>query len=117
MVCSGPAPGHARRNPEPPTERRSTAMRPLRIVLWVGGLVALAAGAGRADAAWNNVFQVCCLGCKSSPPVTANYIAAYPTVTAAFPADPGCCPQPCPQPCPQQVCETRYVQRTYYQPE
>src|SRR5579884_3969680 len=93
-------------------------MKPLRIVLWVGGLVALAAGAGRADAAWNNVFQVCCLGCKSAPPATSNYIAAYPaypTTTSAYPSDPGC-PQPCPpQPC--QVCETRYVQRTYYQQE
>jgi hypothetical protein len=82
-------------------------MRPVRIVLWVGGLVAFAAGAGRADAAWNNAFQVCCLGCKSAPS-TANYVAAYPS-------DP-CCPQPCPPP-PCQVCETRYVQRTYYCPE
>jgi hypothetical protein len=97
-------------------------MRPLRFVLWVGGLVALATGAGRADAAWNNVFQVCCLGCKSAPPATSNY-AAY---MAAYPADTGCCPQPCPQPCPppcppppcpQRVCETRYEQRTYYAPE
>jgi hypothetical protein len=82
-------------------------MRPLRIVLWVGGLVALATGAGRADAAWNNVFQVCCHNCGSAP-TTSGFVAAY--------ADP-CCPQPCPQPCPQQVCETRYVQRTYYCPE
>src|SRR5262245_2360897 len=87
-------------------------MRPLRIVLWVGGFVALAAG-GRADAAWNNVFQVCCLGCKSAPPTTSNYTAAYP----AFPVAEAACPQPCPQPCPQQVCETRMVQKTYYQAE
>ncbi len=98
-------------------------MRPLRIVLWVGGLVALATGAGRADAAWNNVFQVCCLGCKSAPPATSNYTAAYPAYPsysqymAAYPADAGSCPQPCPQPCPQRVCETRYEQRTYYAPE
>jgi hypothetical protein len=85
-------------------------MRPLRIAVWVGGLVALAAGAGRAPAAWNNVFQVCCNHCGSAPPATSNY-------TAAFASGDACCPQPCPQPCPQQVCETRYVQRTYYQPE
>ncbi len=94
-------------------------MRPWRFILWVGGLAALATGADRADAAWNNVFQVCCLGCKSAPPATSNYYAAYPaypTYTAAYPADPGC-PQPCPQPCPQRVCETRYEQRTYYAPE
>jgi hypothetical protein len=102
-------------------------MRPLRIVLWVGGLAALVTGVGPADAAWNNVFQVCCLGCKSAPPATSNYFAAYPSYSAymaAYPSDGGaccpqpCCPQPCcPQPCPQQVCETRYVQRTYYQAE
>jgi hypothetical protein len=80
-------------------------MRPLRIVLWAGAVVAVAAGGGRAGAAWNNVFQVCCHNCGSAPPVTSNFAAADP-----------CCPQPCPQPCPQQVCETRYVQRTYYQP-
>lgn len=87
-------------------------MRPLRIATWVGGLVALAAGADPAPAAWNNVFQVCCHGCKSAPSAS-NYTAAYP----AYPAADPCCPQPCPQPCPQQVCETRYVQKTYYQPE
>ena len=62
-------------------------MRPLRFVLWVGGLVALATGADRAEAAWNNVFQVCCLGCKSHPPATSNYYAAYPAyagTTAAY---------------------------------
>jgi hypothetical protein len=83
-------------------------MRPLRTVLWAGAVVVFAAAAGRADAAWNNVFQVCCQHCGSAPPTTSNFTAAA--------ADP-CCPQPCPQPCPQQVCETRYVQRTYYQPE
>jgi hypothetical protein len=107
-------------------------MRPLRFVLWVGGLVALATGAGPADAAWNNVFQVCCLGCKSPPPATSNYYAAYPAYPsyaaymAAYPADygscppPPCaqpCPQPCPPPCPRRVCETHYEQRTYYQTE
>jgi hypothetical protein len=51
-----------------------------------------------ADAAWDNVFQVCCNNCRK--PVVSNY------------SDP-CCPQP--QPCPPQ-CTTRYVQRCYYQP-
>jgi hypothetical protein len=101
-------------------------MRPWRITLWVGGLVALVTSAGPVGAAWNNVFQVCCLGCKSAPPATSNYYAAYPaypsysSYMAAYPADygtQGCCPQPCPQPCPQRVCETRYEQRTYYAPE
>jgi hypothetical protein len=84
-------------------------MRPERIVLWAGALVAFAAGAGPAEAAWNNVFQVCCNHCGHAP-ATSNYYAAYQA-----PADP-CCPQPCPPP-PCQVCETRYVQRTYYAPE
>ncbi len=98
-------------------------MRPLRIVVWAGAWLVVAAAAGPAPAAWNNVFQVCCAGCKSAPPVTSGYYAAYPPYSAymaAYPADTGCapaCPQPCPQPCPQQVCETRYVQRTYYAPE
>jgi hypothetical protein len=60
-----------------------------------------AAGGGTAQAAWNNVFQVCCHNCRSS-------------VSHASPIT--CCPQPCPQPCPQQVCKTEYVQRSYYQP-
>jgi hypothetical protein len=77
-------------------------MRPLRIAVWVAGLAVAAAGGGPLHAAWDNVFQVCCHNCQS-PPVTSYY------------ADP-CCPQPCPPPCPQQVCTTRMVQRSYYQP-
>jgi hypothetical protein len=59
-------------------------------------LAALAAGGGPAQAAWNNVFQVCCHSCRSS---------AYAAPAVG-----------CPQPCPQQQCTTRYVQRCYYQP-
>jgi hypothetical protein len=71
--------------------------------VWGYALVALAAVAAPTQAAWNNVFQVCCHSCGGhAAPVVAQY-------------DPGC-PQPCPQPCPQQVCTTRYVQRCYYQP-
>jgi hypothetical protein len=62
--------------------------------------VLLAAGTGPAQAAWCNVFQVCCFGCRSRP-----------AVSAYGPCDP-CC-TPC---CPQTVCTTRYVQRCYYQP-
>jgi hypothetical protein len=72
---------------------------------FVGGcaLAVLAVGAGPAAAAWNNVFQVACFGCRNR--TTTAY--ASPIVAAA----PGC-----PQPCPQQQCTTRYVQRSYYQP-
>jgi hypothetical protein len=60
----------------------------------------LLTAAGSVEAAWHNVFQVCCHGCRSAPAVS--YYAAAP-----------CCPQPC---CPQPVYTTRYVQRCYYQP-
>jgi hypothetical protein len=64
-------------------------------------LAALAAASGTAQAAWNNVFQVCCNHCGSAP---APVVAAY-----------GC--DPCPQPCPPPVtCTTRYVQRSCYTP-
>jgi hypothetical protein len=72
--------------------------------VWACALAALAAVNGSAQAAWNNVFQVCCHHCRSSA------YAASPIVAYAAPVD------PCPQPCPQQVCTTRYVQRCYYQP-
>src|SRR5438132_14198634 len=54
--------------------------------------------AAPSQAAWNNVFQVCCNSCGSQPSVS-HYAAA----------------DPC-NPCPQPVCTTRYVQRCYYQP-
>jgi len=74
-------------------------MRPFRGVFVWGcalALVALAAGPGRA--AWHNVFQVCCNSCGTQS--ASNFVA----------------PDPCCAPPPQQVCTTRYVQRTYYQP-
>ncbi|HZT83611.1 MAG TPA: hypothetical protein VFA26_25500 [Gemmataceae bacterium] len=76
-------------------------MRPFRGVAWPCAIVLLAAGALPGQAAWNNVFQVCCHSCGT------------PSVSAYG----GCC-DPCPQPCcpPQQVCTTRYVQRCYYEP-
>ncbi len=49
-----------------------------------------------ANAAWDNVFQVCCNDCNRP---RASYYAP-----------------PCPQPCPQPEVRISYVQRTYYQP-
>lgn len=74
-------------------------MRPPKVALWGCALLALV-WASPARAAWNNVFQVCCLGCKQQQQT----IAASPIT------------QDCPQPCPQQNCTTRYVQRSCYQP-
>ncbi len=78
-------------------------MRPQRVLILGLALAGALTVAGSAQAAWNNVFQVCCQNC-GSPPVVA----------MASPAD---CAAPCPAPCPpQQVCTTQYVQRSYYQP-
>ncbi len=73
-------------------------MQPLWGALWGSVLVLLAVSGGPAQAAWCNVFQVCCHSCR--PSVSASYYA----------------PAPCCDPCPQTVCTTRYVQRCYYQP-
>lgn len=61
-------------------------------------LAILAAEARPAQAAWNNVFQVCCDNCRSH--TSSSYYGA---------------PDACCNPCPP-VCTTRYVQRCYYQP-
>jgi hypothetical protein len=76
-------------------------MRRSRVALGVCALGLLAATAGPADAAWNNVFQVCCHRCR--PSASGYLVAQYPA--AAAPS--ACCPQP--------VC-ANYVQRCYYQP-
>jgi hypothetical protein len=83
-------------------------MRPFKGSVWGCALVALATASGSAQAAWNNVFQVCCHSCRSA------YVPAPPPApVVAAPAYEPCCPQPCaPPPC----CTTRYVQRCYYQP-
>jgi hypothetical protein len=78
-------------------------MRPFRALVWGCALAVLAAGTGQANAAWNNVFQLCCNTCNTPvvpapPPVTS--------VTASFGA--AACP-------PTQTCTTRYVQRSFYQ--
>lgn len=74
-------------------------MRPSTVALWGCALLALV-WTSPAQAAWNNVFQVTCLGCKQKP-IIANYPAA-PVVAG----QPGC----------PQNCTTRYTQRSYYQP-
>lgn len=75
-------------------------MRPFREARWVCALTLWGLGAVPAHAAWDNVFQVCCFGCRSRPAVS-NYAPA------------ACCPAPCPQ---QTCCTTQYVQRSYYTP-
>ena len=76
-------------------------MRPFRGSVWccAGGL---GDGERQRQAAWNNVFQVCCHSCQSS-----NYVAAPAPapVVAGYNGCGGC-----------QQCTTRYVQRCYYQP-
>jgi hypothetical protein len=84
-----------------PPAKEESAMMPFRGVV-LTGVVLLGTAAAPARAAWNNVFQVCCHGCRT--PSVSGY-AAF----SAPAADP-CCP------CPQPVCTTRYVQRCFYQP-
>jgi hypothetical protein len=81
-------------------------MRPVRGVVWGCALAVLTAGAEPCRAAWDNVFQVCCATCGGQ------------ASTGYAPATSYAAPDPCCNPCPppQQVCTTRYVQRTYYQP-
>jgi hypothetical protein len=74
-------------------------MKPYRGLLWCCALATLVMANGSTEAAWSNVFQVCCHNCRSS-----NYVAA----PAPAPAACGSCQQP--------QCTTRYVQRCYYKP-
>lgn len=74
-------------------------MRPFRVAALCCALGFLGAGATPLQAAWNNVFQVCCHRCGGPAPAPA---------VANF--------GPCCDPCPQPVCTTRYVQRSFYQP-
>jgi hypothetical protein len=73
-------------------------MTPFRRLARAAVVAALVAGTGSANAAWNNVFQVCCNSCRT--PTVAGYapVAAVPVAA------------------PQQQCTTQYVQRSYYQP-
>ena len=74
-------------------------MKPWQSVLWSCVLAMWGAAASPSQAAWDNVFQVCCHHCGHAPaPAATSYYA-----------------DPCCNPCPP-VCTTRYVQRCYYQP-
>ena len=66
----------------------------------------LAAGASPIQAAWCNVFEVCCpRHCQKPPPAVVSHYYAPPTT---------CCASPCPQP---QPCCQEYVARSYCVPE
>ena len=81
-------------------------MQPYRGFGWAFVVALIAAGANPVDAAWCNVFQVCCHSCRTGCPTGSGYGACYG----------GCAtPSPCSNSCPQ-TCTTRYVQRCYYQP-
>jgi hypothetical protein len=71
-------------------------MTPFRNFAGTAALATLLTAGSVANAAWNNVFQVCCDSCRT--PTTSAYVAAVPAAE-----------------CGQQ-CTTRYVQRSYYQP-
>ncbi len=71
-------------------------MRPCPRGAWVSALAVLVGSAVPASAAWNNVFQVCCTGCRSN---VSQYVAPVATAPA----------QPC------QQCQTTYEKRFYYQ--
>ncbi len=60
----------------------------------------------RADAAWDNAFQVTCFGCRNN---SSNYYAPPPAV--AYYAPPVVANAP-----PCGCCTTQYVQRSYYVP-
>jgi hypothetical protein len=71
-------------------------MKPFRVAGWLCAL-ALFADTSTTQAAWCNVFQVCCGHCKTRAAVSYSVAPAAP-----------CCPQP--------QCTTRYTMRCYYQP-
>lgn len=86
-------------------------MRPFKGYAWGVALATLVATGAPAHAAWNNVFQVCCSSCGSTPaPVVAGYAPVAAPAVVAAPAADACCEQP------TTTCTTRYVQRSYYQP-
>lgn len=75
-------------------------MRLSRVIGWAMALGLFAASVSPVQAGWHNVFQVCCQNCGSGSASFQSFYAA---------------PDPCCNPCPQ-VCTTRYVQRSFYQP-
>ena len=70
-----------------------------------GAVLVLGLAGVRADAAWNNAFQVTCFGCKNR--AIANRYAPPPPVAYSSPVV-AAAPSPC--------CHTAYVQRSYYVP-
>ncbi len=83
-------------------------MTPVRGIRTGGAVALLLLVPQLAPAAWDNVFQVTCFGCKKRP-TTAAYFAPAPACPTCAP------PCPCPAPCPCPT-TTAYVQRTYYTP-
>jgi len=82
-------------------------MKPYRVGRWLCALVLLAGGAAPLQAAWDNVFQVCCNSCCRKP-ILSRYRACCPPTTCCAPSTTCCAPPVC--------CTTQYVQRCYYQP-
>src|SRR5262245_11911982 len=77
-----------------------------------GGLVALVLTiASPAHAGWDNVFSTTCWHkwCGNGSSYYGSYYGAYYAPSVSY-------YDPCCNPCPQQVCTTRYIQRSYYQP-
>jgi hypothetical protein len=90
-------------------------MKPYRVGRWLCALVILAAAGSPAEAAWDNVFQVCGTGCCPEHPILARlWPARYGCCKPACCASPACGPVCAPACAP--VCTTQYVQRSYYQP-
>jgi hypothetical protein len=87
-------------------------MRAIRTLAAVG-VCWLGWAAGPAAAAWDNVFQVCCHGCRQQPRASF-YVAPTPAVSFAPPVVAAAPPTTC---CaPPMVPVTSYVQRSFYQP-
>jgi hypothetical protein len=90
-------------------------MKPYRVGVWLCALALLAVAAAPAEAAWDNVFQVC--GCCPEHPILARiwparYGCCKPATCCAPPTT--CCAPPVT--CCAPVCTTQYVQRSFYQP-
>src|SRR5437773_8178770 len=83
-----------RGDPSSPCTEEASTMTLLRGT--AGAALSLLLLAPSAPAAWNNVFQVTCHGCRR--PATSAYVAV--------PAPTTCCAPP----------QVAYVQRSYYQP-
>ncbi|MBL8795064.1 MAG: carboxypeptidase regulatory-like domain-containing protein [Planctomycetia bacterium] len=84
-------------------------MKPFRVGRWLCALVLTATGAAPVQAAWDNVFQVCCNSCRSRPFLSRFNSSGYAPTTAFSAATAACCPQ-------TTCCTTQYVQRCFYQP-